>query len=801
MPLIDAAALPGWTFLFEEREHLLQTIHLSLREFLLDANRSGSHVADIRRGHIILSQSCLQILLEHNTGPTLAYALRHGLHHLTAVLQPDVRSHSSVDSIDIAQQWFSSFLQPRLLGLDAKFEPRAAQHQSLNLCQLRSEPEPEQEDASVDHERGATAELELEPEPEPAQEPDKEQRRYPSGTERRSLFSKFCSSCCATSSKQRDNVRHTKRLKGEKLSQPYTLSQWQARGAVADWLERQAAHGRSKLLVTELLSLEEALVRWSQDDPKAWIRALQQLVQELRWGIGTFWAAHYDTSPVRARAMFVANACGNGTLYRSDAMAKLGPQSMYLPARIAISPTIHQLVGHRSTVSSASFSPDGTKVVSGSHDKTVRIWDAVTGECEQTLQGHSSTVTSASFSPDGTKVVSGSWDKTVRIWDAVTGECEQTLQGHSDGVNSASFSPDGTKVVSCSGAVSSFGGNNGDNTVRIWDEVTGECEQTLQGHSESVNSASFSPDGTKVVSGSGDKTVRIWDAVTGEYELVWGAGLVGLVGFTAWCTRQFRGAGSTGGEERQQAATRLHPSATASVLSTWLSGSSRGAPELPAARATAMAVILEEAGFSTPSELHHLEEEDVRELMETLRSAGVVLGDRTKLKRCLDKTRASQSRVLVGEANGSTLASTTAGGDGLARSSTVVEGNTCPICLNVMVDACTLSCGHSGCLGCLESVALRGSTRCPTCRAEHHGDLHVSVALTYNIERLYRSDQEARADEVTAARLEHAETLLRFQQTSNALALLRRAKRTASQAHRAEIDAKIAAVADQNGNM
>ena len=71
-------------------------------------------------------------------------------------------------------------------------------------------------------------------------------------------------------------------------------------------------------------------------------------------------------------------------------------------------------------MTSASFSPDGTKVVTGSHDRTVRIWDAVTGECEQTLEGHSSYVSSASFSPDGTKVVSSSNDATVRIWDAVT---------------------------------------------------------------------------------------------------------------------------------------------------------------------------------------------------------------------------------------------------------------------------------------------------------------------------------------------------------------------------------------------
>ena len=343
MPATNAEALPGWTLLFEEREHLLQTIHLSLREFLLDADRSGSYVADIRRGHIILAQSCLQILLEHNTGPTLAYAVRHGHGHLTAILQPAVLSHSSVDSTAIAQQWFSSFLQPRFLGLDSTFGARAAQDQSSSVHQLKGEPEPEQEHASVSHERCATDELQLAPEVHAI----------------------------------------------VKLPVSYQLSSWQARGAVADWLERQAAHGRSKLLVPELLSLEEALVKWSQDDPKAWIRALRQLVQELRWGIGTFWAAHYDTSPARARAMFVANVCGNGPLYLSDATAKLGPKSMCLPARIAISPAIHQLVGHASSVTSASFSRDGTKVVSGSNDQTVRIWDAVTGECEQTLEGHS----------------------------------------------------------------------------------------------------------------------------------------------------------------------------------------------------------------------------------------------------------------------------------------------------------------------------------------------------------------------------------------------------------------------------
>ena len=84
---------------------------------------------------------------------------------------------------------------------------------------------------------------------------------------------------------------------------------------------------------------------------------------------------------------------------------------------ICISRVIQNRQGHSSDMRSVAFSPDGTKIVSGSGDNTVRIWDAIAGTLVSTLQGHSSDVTSVAFSPDGTKIVSGSYDNTVHTGD------------------------------------------------------------------------------------------------------------------------------------------------------------------------------------------------------------------------------------------------------------------------------------------------------------------------------------------------------------------------------------------------
>ena len=163
------------------------------------------------------------------------------------------------------------------------------------------------------------------------------------------------------------------------------------------------------------------------------------------------------------------------------------------------------IVQHNNWVRSVAFSSDGTRIVSGSYDKSVRVWDASTGAELMRVNGHTSYVNSAAFSNDGTRIVSGSDGKSVRVWDASTGAKLMKLNGHTDPVNSVAFSGDGTRVVS----------GSDDKSVRVWDVLTGAELKRLTGHAGCVNSVALSHDGNRIVSGSHDQSVRVWDTSTG----------------------------------------------------------------------------------------------------------------------------------------------------------------------------------------------------------------------------------------------------------------------------------------------
>ena len=118
---------------------------------------------------------------------------------------------------------------------------------------------------------------------------------------------------------------------------------------------------------------------------------------------------------------------------------------------------------------------------------------------------HLAGVTAVAFAPDGALVASASGDNTLKLWDAVSGQLVRTFEGHSQEVVSVAFSPDGVRLLS----------GSYDATIKLWDAATGQLVRTFVGHSDRVYSAAFSPDGARVVSGSEDKTLKLWETTTG----------------------------------------------------------------------------------------------------------------------------------------------------------------------------------------------------------------------------------------------------------------------------------------------
>ena len=230
------------------------------------------------------------------------------------------------------------------------------------------------------------------------------------------------------------------------------------------------------------------------------------------------------------------------------------------------------LIGHTDRISSITFNPDNTMVVTGSWDSTLRAWDVGTGtqlhtlldrfilgtedirfsldgkkiallytfmnsyvflfDAETGMELHSFKVFTLPplssipptypaneherspnyimFSPDGNSILTISYDKTIRIWDAATGKFQNVLEAHTGSINNVRFSPDGTTLATV----------GADNTIRIWDVQTWMEMQTLntdsdlETHPSLINNVRFSPDGTTLATVGADNTIRIWDVQT-----------------------------------------------------------------------------------------------------------------------------------------------------------------------------------------------------------------------------------------------------------------------------------------------
>ncbi len=218
---------------------------------------------------------------------------------------------------------------------------------------------------------------------------------------------------------------------------------------------------------------------------------------------------------------------------------------------------IGTLTGHTDSVNAIAISHDDQYVVSGSNDKTIKVWDIATGQEIRTLSGHTDSVNAIAISHDDQYVVSVSSDKTIKVWLLATGEEIRTLSGYSYWVFTIAISHDDTCVFSASDytvevwllatgeeictlsdhidrvngiaisrvediaisheddkyVVSGFR----DNTIKVCSIIApGEEICTLSGHTDSVDAIAISHDDQYVVSGSRDNTIKVWDIATGE---------------------------------------------------------------------------------------------------------------------------------------------------------------------------------------------------------------------------------------------------------------------------------------------
>jgi WD40 repeat protein len=209
--------------------------------------------------------------------------------------------------------------------------------------------------------------------------------------------------------------------------------------------------------------------------------------------------------------------------------------------------------GHTAVVKRVLFGRDGREIITVSHDKTIRIWDAASGiplrtlrppvgkgrlgmlyaaalspddemlavggypeapnsaliyligvgdgQIRRVFRGHTSSILSLAFDAQGKRLASGSIDQTACIWNPQTGACIQVLKGHTKPIYSASFAPQGDRLATASL----------DQTVRIWNVDTGVTLHTLGGHKAEVLATAWTKDGQRLATGGFDQTIRLWD--------------------------------------------------------------------------------------------------------------------------------------------------------------------------------------------------------------------------------------------------------------------------------------------------
>ena len=173
---------------------------------------------------------------------------------------------------------------------------------------------------------------------------------------------------------------------------------------------------------------------------------------------------------------------------------------------IKTDPTTSVLVGHSGAVYSTNFSPDNRFLLSGSEDRTVRLWSLDTHTALVSYKGHNHPVWDVKFSPLGHYFATASHDQTARLWSCDHIYPLRIFAGHLNDVDTLSFHPNGCYV---------FTGSS-DKTCRMWDINSGDSVRLFLGHTAPVTSTAVTPDGRWLCTGSEDGVINVWDIGTGK---------------------------------------------------------------------------------------------------------------------------------------------------------------------------------------------------------------------------------------------------------------------------------------------
>ena len=205
----------------------------------------------------------------------------------------------------------------------------------------------------------------------------------------------------------------------------------------------------------------------------------------LVWNLSTSEVAYkYEDNPYPPRALVVTQ--------QNNVFIGSGPDIKMIDLQ---NNTLAVFKGYSTYIWSIGYAPERDKIVAGSYNYDVYVWDVGTQNVDMVLKGHKKSVLPVAFSPDEKYIVTGSLDKSVKVWNAQTGECLKTLERHSGKY---------------------FASASRDKTIRLWDFETGEVVRTFVGHDKGIFDIEFTPDGNHLLSASMDGSIRLWETRTGK---------------------------------------------------------------------------------------------------------------------------------------------------------------------------------------------------------------------------------------------------------------------------------------------